>query len=296
MKNLKSDKMGRSGSAARTGKQGFTLIELLVVIAIIAILAAMLLPALAKAKCRAHATTCMNSGKQLMLAWAMYADDNRGSYPANLCATTEANNTTTPGWVKGWLDYNGALADTSISFLMDPPAQLGPYVKSPGVYRCPSDISKDMGLTGKDRVRSRSMNAAFNAGTENNVMSHFPANTYRAYHKEGDTVNPGAANLWVMVDEHPDSINDGSFAVDMPTAPPATQWIDYPNKAHCGGCGFTFADGHSEIHKWKRPDAIPEVTGVATSTGAKGVVLRNEDVQWVARRTTARLDGADLGY
>jgi hypothetical protein len=140
------------------------------------------------------------------------------------------------------------------------------------------------------------MNAVFGDGTEVNFAFHMDKTTYRTYHKESDTVNPGAANLWVMVDEHPDSINDGAFAVTMPSSASATSWVDVPTKAHCNACGFTFADGHSEIHKWMHPEVIPPVTGVTKDPNSTIFLLRNEDVQWVARHTTARIDGAPLPY
>jgi prepilin-type N-terminal cleavage/methylation domain-containing protein len=284
------------GNDLRGRNNGFTLIELLVVIAIIAILAAMLLPALAKAKCRAQSVHCMNSGKQLMVAWQMYADDNRGRYSANEATQGECNDTTSPSWVKGWLLYGNDAINTNTSLLLDSPAQIGQYTRSSAIYRCPADISKSEGLTGPDRVRSRSMNAAIGTGEEKGFAIHLTPTTFRTYHKEADTVSPGAANLWVMIDEHPDSINDGAFAVTMPLSAAATSWVDLPTKAHCDSCGFSFADGHSEIHKWRNAGLIPPVTGVTKDPNSTLFLLRNIDVQWIAERTSVRLDGTPLGY
>ncbi|HSU56818.1 MAG TPA: hypothetical protein VLT36_22355 [Candidatus Dormibacteraeota bacterium] len=140
------------------------------------------------------------------------------------------------------------------------------------------------------------MNAAIGAGDEVNFAYHLDKTTYRTYHKEADTVKPGAASLWVMIDEHPDSINDGAFAVTMPSSAAATSWVDLPTKYHGNACGFSFADGHSEIHKWRNPDVIPNVTFSTKDPNATIFSLHNDDVLWVARHTTARLDGTDLPY
>ena len=106
--------------------------------------------------------------------------------------------------------------------------------------------------------------------------------------------DPPPALLWVMIDEHPDSINDGGFAVQMPSSDTATRWVDVPANYHNNACGFSFADGHSEIHKWLRPGAIPAVTYV----GMSGLINspRNPDVIWLAKRTSARIDGKPLPY
>ena len=120
--------------------------------------------------------------------------------------------------------------------------------------------------------------------------------TYNVFLKESQIRNnPGPSDLWVFVDESPDSINDGSFAVQMPASAAATEWIDSPAKYHGNGCGFTFADGHAEIHKWQSPGNIPSVT--YTPLNKNGLFeLNDPDILWVAKRTSSRGDGQPLSY
>ena len=272
-------------------QNGFTLIELLVVIAIIAILAAMLLPALSKAKSRAQAVYCVNDLRSVMLAWKMYPDDNSGWLPPN-------EDNATGGWIKGWLNYSGSTDNTNIQYLLDPQyAKLGPYTKSPKIYRCPADQSRSLGRKGDERVRSISMSQAIgpdNANKDAGRGQWLPHPPYRVYIKEAQMTAPAPANLWVMIDEHPDSINDGGFGVAMPANAMTTKWVDVPANYHNNACGFSFADGHSEIHKWLKPSAIPPVTYVGLTT--LFYTVNNPDVLWVAKRTSARIDGKELPY
>ena len=232
---------------------GFTLIELLVVIAIIAILAAMLLPALSKAKQRTQAVYCMNNCKQLMIAWLSYAHDNNDRIVPALHGGEARGGAGDPvygmGWVEGWLDWTTSPDNINTQFLInDKYARLANYIaKSKNVFKCPADnflSAPQRALGWKERVRSVSGNICL--GNGNAPQGPFGA-IYVQCPKMSDITVPGPTETWVFVDEHPDSINDAGFF------PPQTAGIitDTPATYHNLACGFAFADGHSDIHKWR---------------------------------------------
>jgi prepilin-type N-terminal cleavage/methylation domain-containing protein len=256
------------------GACGFTLIELLVVIAIIAILAALLLPALSGAKVKAQAIMCMSNQKQLTLAWIMYADDSQDRVPPNASGSQSRG-----GWVDGWLDWSpGTTDNTNMVFLTN--AKIGPYTKSVGIYKCPADIYQCV-IAGRPmaRVRSIAMNSFVGVlDADYGTRQTPPCYTYQ---KLSEIRRPPPSSLWVFVDEHPDSINDGWLTDSWPGG---GGWGDLAASYHAGSCGIGFADGHGEIHKWKDKGTLQPVTksnNRAWSTAAPN------DTLWFMERTTA---------
>jgi prepilin-type N-terminal cleavage/methylation domain-containing protein/prepilin-type processing-associated H-X9-DG protein len=250
----------RQSTVPRTA--GFTLIELLVVIAIIAILAGMLLPALSKAKANAGAITCMNSARQLGLAWQQYALDH------NDAALGPNSSSRAPAWAEGNVySVPDAINDR---FITNSPTYV--YLGSKDVFRCPADKA---GLRSGAQIvlrnRSYAMNAFIGDTTTSWVQNH--ASVYKTVKKLGDLTEPGPAAIFTLLDEHENSINDSHFFPFNNLRTYDRRWLDAPSGRHGNAAGFTFADGHSEVRKWKGSN----LNGFKRSGGA---VVPN-DISWL---------------
>jgi prepilin-type N-terminal cleavage/methylation domain-containing protein len=256
-------------------KRGFTLIELLVVIAIIAILAAMLMPVLSRAKQRAQGASCLNNGKQLMLALHLYSNENNDFYPPN---PDDGNTDAGYNWCGGSAGIGGP-QEFNPDVLLDPKRSL--LIKYLGhdakLFKCPADMRTGVyqganpSLIGQivPAARTFSMSQAvgtIDPGFAATYSSHsgvpdLPVtgpwltgvwhqnlhnNPWRTFGKLSDAGPPSPSDLWVFVDEDARGLNDAAFAVDMVNE----VWRDAPGTYHNIGCGFAFADGHSETHQW----------------------------------------------
>jgi prepilin-type N-terminal cleavage/methylation domain-containing protein/prepilin-type processing-associated H-X9-DG protein len=306
---MKKIRTGGEISSARSPR-GFTLIELLVVIAIIAILAAMLLPALGKAKQKTQGVYCMNNGKQMMTAIHMYGSDNKDLLPPN-----PDDGNTVPGhnWCPGQAGIGGT-EEYNTEILKDQTRNLlAIYLsKNVAVYRCPADPRKPGRYVGTDvnfkgtmvqTVRSVSMNqavgticATFRAsgsGHGANQPPVYPVNgpwldnnhghranqPWHTYGKLSNVSSPGPAMIWVLLDENTVGLNDAGFAVGMQTA----EWIDFPGYYHGSAAGFSFLDGHSEIHRWSDGRTI-----IRTASRTMVANPLSRDWVWIKEHTSGR--------
>jgi prepilin-type N-terminal cleavage/methylation domain-containing protein len=282
----------------RISNRAFTLVELLVVIAIIAVLAGLLLPAVAKAKTKAHGIQCMNHHRQLTLAWKMYNDDHHGQLLYASPSPYVGDRSKDPyTWVLGLMDFNPSNPsnwDVEKDIKKSP---LWPYCgNSAGIWKCPADRSTITPSTGPfrgrvmPRVRSMSMNLWVGGfGGEDAGLSD--GGVWKVFLKESEMTDPGPSRTFVLLDMREDSIDIGNFATDMrgwPDQPVETSFYDFPGSYHNQAGGLSYADGHSEIRRWLDPRTTPPLVkgGLVPDVISSP---HNRDVIWLQERSTRKI-------
>jgi len=266
-------------------QQGFTRIDLLSIIAVILILGLLGAQKMGAADSAAVGVTCTGNMRQLLRSLHLYTSDNGDFFPYMI-----------DGSGPNWLNHTGNIAPdaTNSAKLINPTfSMLAPYLNgNASIFRCPADLSTvTVGGQPVPRVRSVSMNQA--VGTNPNstggrtatygpwldgAHSHTANQTYRTYARLADIVNPRPENLFVFLDEHPDSMNDSGFACIGPRLSGPYNWIDWPATYHNKAGGFGFADGHGEIHSW---------VGAGTLVSPPSAASAQPDLHWLATHVTA---------
>jgi prepilin-type processing-associated H-X9-DG protein len=239
----------------QNGPAGFSFTELLAILGVLSLLFLLQISAFAHNKGDSHRAVCADNLRRLGLSWLMYADDHRGRLAPNQADPFPRTN----NWVGGWLDFTSSSDNTNLATITH--AKLYPYNKVAEIYRCPDDLSA---FRGRLRIRSYSMNGYVGDGARG-WTTGFQFLTNLSLVRQPD-------RTFVFIEEHPDSINDGAFVVDMSVTAPL---VDYPASYHYSGANLGFADGSVLYHRWNNIGPIFRST-------------RGPDVVWLQDRTTYR--------
>ncbi len=306
--HLQSANQNGLEEVASPSSRGFTRLDLMAVIAVLGVLFMILLPALARSGVDSKSTQCLNNNRQLCNAWRMYADDNNDVLPyastgggrlgGSVHWTADRSNPNNYAWTGAHMNYDGgnrANWDPAYDMQLRP---LWPYAKSTAIYKCPSDLSTVTRLGGQivPRILSMAMNLylggyAPSSGIDPGDSGGWPfAAPYRIFSKTTELTLPGPAKTFVFIDMRPDSANWGSFMQDMTGYNPLnpTQWnfLDVPGMYHNRAASFSFADGHTEMHRWTDPRTTPPLVSMPV-INVIGASPNNADVYWLQDHSTA---------
>ena len=249
-------------------REAFTLTELLVVLCLLTLVSVLVLPALAAGRNSNRDMQCLENQRRLAAGWLMYASENSDSLMCNPRGIGSI-----PGGIIGDMSWMVRSDTTNTAYLTDPAQMaMAQYVKDARVYKCPADIFKPASWA-VPRVRSVSINGVLNGQGVSGppVLGHGP-DGHRSYYGSGgpapavgspaktmsDLNSPGPARIFLILDEHPDSMRDGAFMLEPGPAVTQEKWRDLPASYHDdNAAGICYADGHAEIHKWLEPYRTP---------------------------------------